>query len=267
MIEAGAYAAAFKVNFKNMLAYKMDIVLDLSFTVLSSLIFIFVWAAVYYSSNTNVISGFSLNGIIAYYIVLAAISEVTGWPKIINNMEEDMKEGGIARFLIRPMNYTTQLLLESVPVDMVFFAFGSLPILIGVVALGHLNIQASAVLFFAVFMVIAYLMINIIGFIIGSMAIYLTSVWGVANAITWLFGLAGGSIVPLMFLPQSVANALMLTPFAFMYYIPDATLLGLIPAGAAVQSAFIGAFWVLVFALLASIIWNKAKRDINAVGG
>ncbi len=267
MADVGAYAAAFKVNFKNMLAYKTDIALDLTFTILSSLIFVFVWAAVYYFSGAGTLDGFSLNGIIAYFIVLAGISEVTGWPKIINNMEEDMKEGGIARFLIRPMNYTTQLLLESLPVDIVFFTFGSLPIIVGVVAFGHLSVTPSALALFAALMVIAYLMINIIGFIIGSMAVYLTSVWGVANAVTWLFSLAGGGVVPLFFLPDNIARLLMLTPFAFMYYIPDTTLLGIMPASAALQSVMIGTLWVIAFAIMASLLWRKVKRDINSVGG
>jgi ABC-2 type transport system permease protein len=261
------YAAAFKVQFKNQLAYRTDIILDMILTMLSSLIFVFVWVAAYSFSGTTSLDGLSLTLMIAYFVMVGAIRQITGWPQIINNMEDDIKQGGIARFMIRPMSYTMQLFLEALPVNILFFVFGSIPVIVLVIVFGHFVVSYQLIAIFVVEMLIAYFMINLIGFMIGSMAVYLSSVWGIANGVAEVFSIAGGAIVPLAFLSQGVANTLMLTPFPFMYYIPAGTLLGIIPMSTALQSVAVGIAWVAVLAVLAHFVWGRVKRDINAVGG
>lgn len=261
-----AYMAVLRVNMKETLAYKSDMVLTLILSVMSSLIYIIVWSAVYSFSNTSSLNGLTLSGMLAYFVVLSAISPILGWPKVVNNMQDDIREGSIARLLIRPMSYVEQLFVEAMPYDLLFFLFASLPIMVLVVLIGGFGLSASTLLLFAAELLIGYLIINLLGFMIGSMAVYLTNIYGIAEGISWVFSIAGGGVVPLLFFPAEVAGALMLTPFPLLFYLPAGTLIGIVTAQQALVGIETGLVWLAILALAARTVWSRVNMAINTVG-
>lgn len=262
----GADLAVLKVSFKNVFAYKTDFTLAMALAMVASLVYILVWYAVYTFSGSSSISGLTLNGMVAYFVVIGSMEIVAGWDAVIDSMDEDIKEGNIMRSWIRPVSYVEQLFIGVIPGTLVFLALGTVPILALVAVLGGLQLSAMTVLAFAGELAIAYALSDLVGFIVGSMSIYLTDIWGIANGFSWVINIAGGSIIPLLFFPAGVLGALMLTPFPYMLYVPAGTFIGLVKGPEIALDMAMGAAWVAALAAVAWAVWSRASKRINVVG-
>lgn len=261
-----AYAAVFTISLKNSLAYKHDFVLMLVFFMLTYLVSIAVWLAVYHFAGATSIDGLSLYAMFAYFLVIAAVSTITAWPSIMEKVSKDLQGGGIMRSFIRPVGYIQQLFISSMPESIVLFLAAMLPITVIVIIVGHFSVSALTLLFFLVEVVLAWVLINLMGFIIGSSAVYLTNIYGVANTVQWIIGILGGAIVPLLFFPSWAYNLLMLTPFALSLYVPVGTVLGIIQTQIAVRSMLLDILWIGIFSAVSFFLWKRAEKKINAVG-
>ena len=259
------YSALLKINFKNTVVYRADLALNTALTLASSLIFILIWSAVYYFSNSTSINGVTLITTIAYFLVVGAV-ELVAMSLLVGNMQNDLQYGNVATSLIRPMSYVSQLIMGITPDKMMLFCFGTVPIIVLVVVLGNFAPSIVTVLLFIAALAVGISIINLIGFIFGGLSAYLTNVWGVYSAVEWIFGIAGGGIAPLVFFPQAVTNALLLTPIPITAYVPAATILGMIPSSVAIQSILVGLVWIVILALIARLEWAKISKKLNAVG-
>lgn len=261
----GKYASMFAIYTKNVLVYRAELILDMVFFMLSSLVYIFVWAAVYLFSGVSSIHGITLTSMVVYLFVIGSLSFLS-WPGVANVLEQDMREGSIAAALIRPVRYINTLFISELPENMMLAAFGMTPILIAIYIIAGLHTGAIAILAFVAEIAIAFVIINLIGFIIGSLAIYFTSIYGILNGIVTLFAILGGGIMPITLYPKFAYSILMLTPFPYLYFVPGATFTGILQLGALPQVFAIGIGWIAVLGFVANIVWKKVSRDINSVG-
>lgn len=257
--------AVFVVSLKNGLTYRASRALTIAMTIVWALIYIAVWYAVYTFSGSSAIGGISLVSMIAYFLITGAISMV-GWWGVINRISDDVQQGTMIRSFIRPMGYLRQLFVSALPDDLITFGFGAAPIVALTVVFGGLDPGALAVALFAVQIVIAYLVVNLIGFIVGSMSVYLTNIWGIANALSTVFAMLGGGVVPLLLFPSSAVAVLMLTPLPLLLYVPAATLLGMMTTWEAIGSIAVGAAWLAGLVVASRLVWSKVMRAMNAVG-
>ena len=262
---ASPYAAVLRIYTKTALAYRMEFFMDMLLFMVGPLIFIAVWLAVYSAEHVSAIGGITLAGMIVYQLILGSISYLS-YPDNIDNLQSDIQQGSIASALIRPMRYVPQLLARGVPGTLFFAVFGTAPILIAISYIAGLHIGVLTAIAFVGEMAMAYAIIDLIGFIIGAMSVYLTNIWGKMNGLSWVFALAGGGIMPLSLYPQIGYKALMLTPFPYLYYVPGGTFSGMIPLGALAPIFAVGLSWVAGLALVAALVWSHASKAINAVG-
>jgi ABC-2 type transport system permease protein len=261
----GKYTAMFRIYVKKTMAYRAELSMDMVFFMLSSFVYIFVWAAVYLFSKASAIHGITLTNMVVYLLVIGSISFLS-WPGVANVLEEDMREGTIAAALIRPVRYIITVFMSQLPENLFFMAFGMIPILIAIYVLAGLHISAFGALAFAVEIAMAFLMINLIGFIIGSLSIYLTSIYGILNGIVTLFSILGGGIMPITLFPKFAYGILMLTPLPYLYFVPGGTFTGLLPPQSLPGVLGIGFAWIAVLAVIATLLWRKVSVDINSVG-
>ncbi|MCL5011416.1 MAG: ABC-2 family transporter protein [Candidatus Marsarchaeota archaeon] len=260
------YLAVFKVNLKESLAYEVDIIFPIILVMLSVLVQIFVWSLVYSFSSSSSLNGVTLTALIAYFLILAPLQIIFSHWDIVNRMSSGIREGGIAKLLIRPISYITQTFLEVMPRHAIFFIFAFLPVTILVLMLGHFIVPIQTVFLFSIQLIAGYLTINLIAFLIGCLSVYWTNIYGISGGVDWIFYLLGGALIPISFLPQQIAGFLMLTPFPMVYYLPVATLLGIIPFNNAVQTTLLEILWIAVLIVMAKKVWSRSVKVMNLVG-
>ncbi|MEM3212047.1 MAG: ABC-2 family transporter protein [Candidatus Micrarchaeaceae archaeon] len=254
-----------KVYMKNVLAYRGEFALSIFFSVLAEFVYMFVWIAVYAFSGITSLYGIPLSSMIVYFFVLGGLNFMA-WPIIADTLEDGIRGGGIATFLIRPFKYSYALFASILPYNLLSMALGAMPILIAVYIIFGLHTGAVALLAFAAEVVLAFAIINMIGFIVGALSVYITDIYGIMQGFYVIFLLLGGGLMPLTLYPKLAYAILMLTPFPYLYYIPAGIFTGIITVGALPSIFAIGVAWFAVLAVLGELMWRRVSMALNAVG-
>jgi ABC-2 type transport system permease protein len=260
------YYAVFLASLKSSMHYKTDIALSLIFRISTALLLIFVWTVIFASSGVSSLNGLTLPFVYAYFFLVAAMSLFIS-SEVHITMQDDIREGTIASSLVRPVNYITQLVLNSFGDMFIFIIFIGIPILIIGLLLAHVSVSPTTALLFVGEIILGNIFLFILMFLIGMAAIYFTHIWGLSWVAYAVIGLLGGAVLPLNFYPSAVQNIIFLTPMPMVFYTPISTLLGTISMQSAANSMIVTLLWIIPFAALVSYLWNRARKNITSAGG
>ena len=261
----GKYAALAKISFKNELAWGWEAILSSFMLMLYAVISIVVWIAIYTFTGVKDIKGVTLTSTIIYFAIISAMMPFTSWSGIVDRMSGDIKGGGIDSSLIRPMPYYLKIFFEDISSGSMNL-FVTVSVIALVIVLGGLSPSLGVYAMFILYFAVGYVIATLLGFIIGSLALYLTDVYGIMVSINWMMSIFGGGMLPLVFFPQYIEKILLLTPFPFLAFVPSATLAGMISLGEAQGLLITAAVWIAILIGISWILWSKLKLRINAVG-
>lgn len=260
------YYAMFVIGIKNSLAYKADFALNLFFRLASAFLMIFVWTAVYVSSNAKEIGGLTLPFIFSYFFIASAV-RIMMVSSIDQMLQEDIGQGIITSSFAKPLRYVAQLVSKSLADLPLVVCFMGIPLMAIGLFLAKPSLSASGIVLAIVQMAIGLAITSTIDFFNGSSAIYFTNIWGLVSVVWTVVSILDGAMAPLIFYPQAAQNILFLTPLPLLVYMPVMTFLGAIPQQAIVQSIFVGLIWLALLLVAASLWWNRIKKRITSVGG
>ncbi len=260
------YSSLFVIKFKNEMSYRTSVILSSIMMMLYSVISIFIWLAVYTFSHTASIHGVALSTTLIYFVIIGALSPMLSWSGIADNLYTDIKEGSIATSVIRPMSYTTQLIITDVAQVLPNILIVSIPIIIAVALLANLAVTPATAAVFLIYLLIGYIMATLFAFIIGSLAFYLTDIYGIMVSLNWGITMIGGSMLPLVFFPQWIEHILLMLPFAYMAFTPAATLTGMLSLNTAISLLPVAGAWIAVLLFFVYFVWKKMSVRMDTVG-
>jgi len=260
------YLAMLAIGIKDQLAYKLDYLLSVIFRFINALFMILIWTAIYLGTGVSSIRGFTLPDIYVYFFIIYALMGTTNM-ELPDVIQEDIGEGSIAAAYTRPLRYPVQAFMRGAADDLLIIIFGTVPLFAVAVLISHVSLTLGTVLLLLTEILISYLLVNLIGFLIGMAAVKLINIYGIIT-ITWsTLLLLGGGVVPLNMLPSVVQQILFFSPFPIMLYIPAATFLGTVGYGVIMTSIFTSIAWIAVLAVAAYVAWGKVRRQITSAGG
>lgn len=262
-----SYVAMIKVNLKNALAYRMDFILSALFGIALSLLMIFIWTAIYSNSGTNSIGGFSLPTIYTYFFIIAATYALTN-VSISDQMQTDIRDGNIAAALVRPVSYIQQVVFGTIGGQSILSVFVvAVPILIIASLLVHLSLSIVSIALFSVEIVIGLGISVLVDMFVGTLAVYLTEVWGLSTVMWAVESLVGGAIIPLGLLPKPYSSIALALPFQLFGYTPAVTLLGTVPMQMILNEILIGLIWLAGLYIFVRFWWKRIEKNLTSVGG
>jgi ABC-2 type transport system permease protein len=226
---------------------------------------IFVWNIIYLGGHISNIGGFSLIQIDAYFVIGSAVFLLID---SINDkvLSDDIKTGNIAKALIKPVSYVYMVFVESFADNVLVVPPVFITVVFVIYYLG-ISINLLSIIAFMIIVLIGYAIINILQFMIGSLAIYTTSAFGISILFMNITAIFSGAIMPLTFFPSYISNIAALLPFQMFAYVPTSILIGIIPSSAYLYYILFGLFWLLVLSVLGYFLWNNVKKKISSVGG
>lgn len=231
----------------------------------------YLWVAIFNSSETGVVQGFTKNDMIVYviitYIVMQMINISMEW-----TIADDIRSGSIATNLIKPISYEKRILAESLgesfkntvtialPVWIIFYLYkfvaqGVTPPNIGTLAL------------FLVSLVLGYILIFLFNFIFSLSAFYVTYIWGFILCKWMVINFFSGQLIPIDFFPAALKNALDYLPFSGMSYTPVMIYLGKYSTNQIIFSIGVQVIWIGILYILYKILWAKAIKRVTVLGG
>jgi ABC-2 type transport system permease protein len=192
-----------------------------------------------------------------------------GQRRVMMRIGIGIRRGDILVDLIRPTDYQLltfsgtfgaylmETLMVSLPSYLLaFLLFGIDPPVSSAAALGF---------FFSLFG--AFFLVFSLDFLIGLLAFWTFSVWGLGYAKMAVLDILAGTIIPLTLFPDWLRRIVLALPFKGMAYTPLAIYVGEIE-GSAIWMSILNQFaWGVGLTLFTRLLWLRARRRIEIQGG
>ncbi len=265
------YWHVINIGIQNTLVYRVNFLFRASFALIPLIATIYLWRAVFATKSGDAsIVGYSLAGMISYYLLVTIVDAFTAVNEDDWQIAADIKDGNINQFLLKPIDYLWYRLCLFFAGRAIYVVAAAIPV--GLFVFFHREYfvfpaNLSTLVFFALSITMTALLQFFMSYTMAMLAFWVLEV---STFIFILFAfeyIAGGHLFPLDILPPLIAKLLNYTPFPYQMFFPVSVYLGRIAGAELLQGMLIQASWLLVFYGLSRAIWNRGIRRYTAVGG
>ena len=259
------YSAIAATAAKTRLAYNMWVWADFVVTIVSMIVFVYFWRAVY--ADTATLGGLALSQTITY-ILLARLLAPLVETRTIFFFGFMIRQGQIAVELTRPLDMQTRIMTEGLA-DLLVFLILRMPLfLIAFLFFGmRLPTDPALWLAFIISLVLGQIVLFLFDWMFACLAFYVTETWGLSVVRVAAGSFFSGAIVPLVMMPgwmQKLATSL---PFAQAMAVPVSFLSGISTFAEAPHIWLIQILWLVVLLVLSRIVFSIAIRKVTVQGG
>jgi ABC-2 type transport system permease protein len=263
------YRHAFLVGLQGNLVYRWNFAVRGLFSLFHLAAIFILWRAAF--SNTADIGGYGFDATLTYFVSLLVLQFFISAFNEDYQISEDIRNGLINQFLLKPINYFGYRLSVFAAARLVSGTLVLLPLALAMpwlhehltlpadwgwrIALGVPAMLLSALIQFSIaycFGLLTFWFLDIQGFVLLSMSVE---------------AVLGGQMFPLDLLPEGVFAVAKFLPFYYQMYFPAAIFTGRIGQDAALQGLIIEVGWVLALLALNQFLWQRGLRRHTAVGG
>ena len=263
------YRHVFLVGLQSNLVYRWNFLIRGFFSLARLAVVFILWGAAY--AGLTQIGGYSIGQTFTYFTALIALQFMIGAFNEDYQIGEEIRNGLINQFLLKPINYyvyrfTVFLSARAVSGVLVFVPL----LVIYPLIRNQLTFPGDAwrLLLGAPALVLAALLQFTLAFCFGLLAFWFLEIQGFVILSFAIETLLSGQIFPLDLLPPALFKAAQFLPFYYMMYFPAALVTGRInDPVAAVRGVAVQLAWVGLFLLIARFIWLTGLRKHTAVGG
>jgi ABC-2 type transport system permease protein len=201
----------------------------------------FIWRSVFHGVDTR--AGVTLTQVVLYAVLARLWLIVLPGFRLASDLERRIRDGSIVRDLTYPASFAGVWLARSLGRSAGWFVSVALPLLVvGIVWIRPDTGMSSTVagLISACF---GYLIAFCLASFVGLSTLFLRRADGLNELRDAMSSVLGGSLVPLIFYPQSVADVIQYLPFIHVFYIPIGLLSGM--SGLGWGDVAVGGVWAL----------------------
>lgn len=259
------YLVVFRAKFQQAVLYRAEVLLWLVLDTVPLLVLGPFWMAVYRTRSK--VAGFSLAMMITYYLLGRVVGAIVTH-HFDQYWEKEIRNGTIARFLVKPISFMAYVLFDSISsrlVRLVLFV----PVIAGAIAIFSNYIVRAEVnlLVLLPFIVIAYLVDFFLVYLITISTFWFYDSTSLSHGKWLVGGILAGEMVPLAVLPGAVQVLAAWLPFRFLVSVPIEVYLGRVKPESVMGLILSGIFWVVVLARASSYFYRAGVKRFSAAGG
>ena len=251
---------------KMFMAYSIWVWMQLFVQIISLVIFVAFWEAVYTRQDT--IGGLGLQQTLNYIILAQIFIPTVTSSNVLFYFGEVMREGRIGIDLLRPMDFQGAQYVSHLS-NIAVSLFVQIPLAVIAWLMFRFQIPADPALLpaFVLTLLLGTSLVFFFDWIIGCLAFYTTEVWGL---MVLRFGVAtffSGSLIPLTMMPewlQGIANAM---PFSQALYVPVALISGILPLTDMPRIWLIQMGSLVLLILASRAFFQYSVRRVTVQGG
>ena len=263
----------------DVMAYRFNIFVWVIVTVLEVACLIFLWFAVYQSSEGGIdssINGFTYKEMIVYVVLTTVFGFVTFNNDTLWYINREIRDGTIGNYVIKPISYRGRFVASNIGALLTMtLIFGvplyatSLGVLIGI---GFLPVPSvlDFVAHFGLFIVagvLAALLNDVIAYIFGVLCFYTSAAWGLNSLKTTIISFLSGALLPLAFFPSVFRDIVSYMPFAGMSQNPVLILMMKYNYLECAKVILVSLAWLILLELFAKLLFNHAIKIVTVQGG
>ena len=273
------YKPFIRASAMDMMAWRFNILVWAIVTVFEVACLIFLWLAVYSSSEDGInacIHGFTYKEMISYVVLTTVFGFITFNNDTLWNINQDIKKGTIGNYVIKPISYRGKFAAANIGAFlMMSTVFGiplygaSLGVLIGI---GFLPIASvwgfiAHISLFLVSSITACLLNDTIAYLFGILCFYTSSAWGLNSLKTTIISFLSGTLLPLAFFPPVFKDIVGYMPFAGMSQNPILILMMKYNYVESLRVILIALAWLIVLEVFVKLLFTHAIKKVTVQGG
>lgn len=257
----------FLLNFQRVIQIRSRAFVWLLLAFINPLISLVFWAGVL-NEKGNILEGWVLPTLTTYYFLIIVLGSI-----LISHIEEDVaeydiREGGLVKFIIRPVSYFFMKMIEELPWRIMQGGFGILVFLILITLFGNflsLSITTS-VISALIISILAFLISFTFKMLIGISAFWLTEFRGLQQMLEVLGIILAGFVMPIDLFPNFLKTIALLTPFPYIIYYPVIAFQGRLSDHSMIQVISTQIVMLVILYFIYRILWRVGLRKFTGVG-
>lgn len=264
-----AYRCVFQMGVEKALEYRTSFFLTLLSAIFPIIIQIFLWNYLYANPDMEAIFGYSHSQMLVYTLLATIVSKLvsTGCEYEIN---QDIKDGGLNKYLVRPVNYQKYrffaFLGQKLPQFLLMLAAASGLVLFSVWKL-ELSLSVGRVLIFLFCLFLAVILNFLIFYCLALVSFWLDNVSLLFGTVSIVLVVVSGGVFPMDIFGEGIAFLVNLLPFSYTTQFP----VNIINGRFGMQRIGIGLLcqlgWMIFFFGLSEILWKRGLKRFIGVGG
>jgi len=259
-----------RIAMEERFVYRGDFALGTLMRFLPIITQIFLWTAIFQASGRTEIADYTRNTVIAYYMLTMISRAFSSMPGLCGGIALQVRNGEIKKFLIQPVDMLGFLLLGRVAHKAAYYTIAVVPFaFVFFLCRGFFPGWPEAPVF------IAFCLSLFMGFLLGffiEASLGLVAFWFLeVSSLVFIYNLLSfflsGHMFPLDLLPVWAHDIVSVLPFQYLAYTPAAIFLGKIQGPELWTTLAIEACWLLVFVVLARIMFQRGIHRYSGFGG
>lgn len=259
----------FKLVWIDRMAYRVNFCLEILSGIVSSLIVVFLWLAIYKSSGLNFIGSYSLPEMVTYILGGGLINTFILTTAENPETSQTIQDGSLSGMLIKPISPYWIWLVRD---------FGSKSFLFSLGLLGYVlvffffrqylvfSISLGTLLLFILSMGLAALLQFLLFEALSLLAFWVENTYGIRFTMRVIMEVVGGAIIPLSFFPGMLQKVFGFLPFPYLVYLPMKIYLNKIAPGQVSVEFIKEGLWILGLAFVNLVVWKKGIRQYVSMG-
>lgn len=263
------YVKSFALGAASAMEYRADFLLGMVSAIWPIFIQFFLWTSIYGGSAQQSLFGYTYAQMIAYTIMANIVQRLTR-TGFEYDMNDDIKNGGLDKFIIRPVGYFQYRMATFVGGKLSQFAMMFLVMLGAIVVINTVYggvIAPLNVLWFVLSLLLAFVLNFILFFCVGMLAFWLVEIGFFYEAVRIVFIAFSGGIFPLDVFGSKVVAVMNFLPFKYTVNFPVDVLSGRVAGLDILLGCLIQLVWIAVLSFLSMKLWNFGQKKYVAAGG
>ena len=226
------------------------------------------WSAFFKTQNH--LGSYSLSDSVLYFFIIPLTGAFT-YVSVSYELGNEIRMGALSNYLLKPYSLQFEAFTRALAGKFNNFLttipfYAALIIVISILT-HHFVVTLTTVLFFILAVCMGFALYFIFDLTVADCAFWVGEVWAFTHFKKVVFLIFGGLRFPLDFLPKHLFTFVSLLPFQYMYYIPNAYLLGKRTISNVPYDIGLFVLWFIILFLFQKIVWKKGLAKYEASGG
>ena len=251
------------------LVYRVNFFLEVLSGILSSLIIVFLWMAIYRSAPHGSIGGYSLSEMVTYILGGGLINSFILTTAENPETSQSIRDGSLSDLLIKPVSPYGVWLARDLGNKVFHFLLGFIGYVLVFLFFREYLVFPENMIYiplFLVSMMLAAFLQFLLFEALSLLAFWLENTYGIRFTMRVIMEVAGGAIIPLSFFPHIIQKIFLYLPFQFLIYLPMRLYLGKIPLEQVYVEFLKELSWIAVLVILNILLWRRGVRQYLAMG-
>ena len=263
------YGCTFRMGVQQAMEYRFDFVMTLASMVFPVVTSVCLWTAVNQNSGGAEQIGYTYPQLLLYTILAALLSKLvtTGFENEIN---EDIKMGGLNKYLVKPVGYLPyrywSFLGSKAPGVALFLALTA-AVLAYFSAVYGIGVRVVTVLLFLVSLLFAVTLRFLLFFCVAMWSFWFADASGMFGTVRVVIWVVSGGNFPVGIFGPAAETVSRVLPFQYLTQFSVDLICGRLAPAETARGLAVQCVWMALLGALAALLWKRGLKNYVAVGG